>query len=214
MTEAWLLSAAWIAYVALHSWFASLGFKRWFAARWPRLFPSYRLIYNAVATLLALPIAWLVFAVPSPTLWTWQGAWAWLMQGLGLLALAGFVWSARFYDGLTFLGLRRGHEGHIGSAEEPLVISPLHRFVRHPWYFLGLVLIWTRDMNLHWFITCVIATVYFIIGSRLEECKLELAYGERYARYRARVPGLFPLPWRYLDAAQARALQGKGGGAP
>ena len=26
-------------------------------------------------------------------------------------------------------------------------LSPLHRWVRHPWYFLGLLILWTQEMN-------------------------------------------------------------------
>jgi len=49
-------------------------------------------------------------------------------------------------------------------------------------------------------------TAYFIAGSRLEEDKLLAVYGETYRRYMAKVPGLMPLPWKYLTAGEASAL--------
>jgi hypothetical protein len=90
--------------------------------------------------------------------------------------------------------------------QERFYISPLHRFVRHPWYSLGLVLVWTRDMNGPLLLSASAITLYFIVGSRLEERKLLVYHGEAYRRYRARVPGLIPLPWRYLNRQAARAL--------
>jgi protein-S-isoprenylcysteine O-methyltransferase Ste14 len=90
--------------------------------------------------------------------------------------------------------------------QERLRISPLHRFVRHPWYSLGLIIIWSRDMTEAWLITCVLATLYFIFGSRLEEAKLMRYHGEAYRRYRAAVPALLPLPWRYLSGEESARL--------
>ncbi|MGF1545806.1 MAG: methyltransferase family protein [Thiotrichales bacterium] len=202
-----ILSAAWVAYFALHSWWASEGFKAAVQRRWPQQFPHYRLAYNVLALLLLLPIVWLTFATPSPILWRWEGAAAWGMNALALAALGGFFHTLRYYDSLSFLGLRRGHETHIGRADEPFVISPWHRYVRHPWYALGLVLIWTRDMPLNWFVACVALTLYLLVGSRLEEHKLLRYYGERYQRYRARVPALIPWPGRSLRADEAHTLQ-------
>jgi protein-S-isoprenylcysteine O-methyltransferase Ste14 len=54
--------------------------------------------------------------------------------------------------------------------------------------------------------TAAMITLYFIFGSRLEESKLLVYHGERYRSYRRQVPGLIPLPWRYLTRDQARDL--------
>jgi protein-S-isoprenylcysteine O-methyltransferase Ste14 len=52
-------------------------------------------------------------------------------------------------------------------------------------------------------------TLYFILGSRLEERKLWARFGAAYREYMARVPGLLPLPWRILSQEEARRLEGK-----
>jgi methanethiol S-methyltransferase len=202
-----ILVLAWVAYGVVHSWLASLQFKRFVAARFPRFMPAYRLCFNGLALLLLIPPLWLTYTLPGPRLWQWQGlAWG-LANGLALLAVAGVFWSLRDYDGSEFLGLRQWREG-ITSVEdqERFHISTLHRFVRHPWYSLGLVLVWTRDMDLPFLITAIVITLYFITGSRLEERKLMVYHGDQYRRYRSRVPALLPLPWRYLTRAQARQL--------
>jgi len=138
----------------------------------------------------------------------WTGPWRWLAHGLALAALVGFVWSLRYYDGAEFLGLRQWRERATRvEDQERLRISPLHRHVRHPWYFLGLVLLWTRDMTPAMLLSVVMMTLYFIVGSRLEERKLRIYHGRAYEDYCRRVPGLLPLPWRRLSRQEAEALE-------
>lgn len=202
-----LLAFVWLAYFAIHSSLASLTVKYWIADRCPRCMAGYRLLFNTLALVLLIPPLWLSHAWHGDPLWSWNGIWAWLANGLALMALAGFFWSLRYYDGAEFLGLRQWREQAQGvEDQEHFQISPLHRFVRHPWYFLGLVLVWTRDMDPAFLVTALAVTAYFVVGSRLEERKLLSYYGEVYRRYRASVPGLWPLPWRYLDRRSAQAL--------
>jgi hypothetical protein len=54
--------------------------------------------------------------------------------------------------------------------------------------------------------TAVMITLYFVLGSRLEERKLLVYHGDVYRRYRRLVPSLVPLPWRYLTREQADNL--------
>jgi len=205
------LVASWAVYAVIHSLLASHWVKRRLAARCPQCLSGYRLFYNLLALgLLPVPL-WLTFSLPGEPLWQWQGVLAWLANGLALAAALGFVYSLRYYDGSGFLGLRQLREGHRELGEpEGLCISPLHRWVRHPWYTLGLVILWTRDMNAPLLVTALVITAYFALGSRLEERKLLTQYGEAYARYRAAVPGLLPRPWRRLSAAQAAELERQG----
>jgi len=204
-----LLAFSWLLYFAIHSIIASLKMKRWVVAHWPEMMCLYRLIFNLLAVLLIIPPLLLMYFLHGPWLWQWSGMAAWLANGLALLALLGFAWSLRYYDGQEFLGLRQWRAG-IKTVEdqERFQISPLHRFVRHPWYSLTLVLIWTRDMDAAFLVTAVAFTLYFILGSWLEERKLIQYHGEIYRRYREQVPGLIPLPWRYLSRKQVNELLG------
>ncbi|MDD5241171.1 MAG: hypothetical protein PHG47_05515 [Sulfuricella sp.] len=203
---AWLLGL-WLAYFALHSLLASLAVKRRVAHAYPDLMPLYRLGFNLLAVLLLLPILWLVYRDSGPMLWRWHGIGAWLANGLALAALAGFWHSLKYYDTQEFLGFRQ-RKLQIRQAEdqERFLLSPFHRFVRHPWYFFGLVLIWTRDMNASMLLSAAMMTIYFMVGSRLEEKKLLVYHGEVYRRYMTRVAGLIPLPWKILSAAEADEL--------
>ncbi len=206
------LALGWLAYAALHSLLAALVTKAWFTRRWPRLAPYYRLAYNAIAIVTLLPLAWATYALPGHDewLWRWTGMGnhgAWIANGLALAALAGFWLASGTYDMGEFLGIRPWRERRADAAEhDGFRISPLHRYVRHPWYALGLLLIWTRDMNAPLLVSAGAITLYFIIGARYEERKLEAHFGTAYRDYKAKVPGLLPLPWKHLSAAEAQAL--------
>jgi len=202
-----LLAATWLLYFVIHSALASLRVKRWVAKHRPDLMPAYRLMFNAVAIAFIVPPLTMTYLFHGEWLWQWKGIGEWLANGVALLAVAGFVWSLRFYDNGEFFGTKQWRErSRAVEDQEQLHISPLHRFVRHPWYSLGLLLIWTRDMDLAFLVTAVMATLYFIVGSLLEERKLIVYHGEAYRRYREKVPGLVPLPWRWLDKQEAAEL--------
>jgi protein-S-isoprenylcysteine O-methyltransferase Ste14 len=205
--ELLLLGAAWLLYFAVHSGLAALPLKRVVAARWPALMPGYRLGFNVSAIVrLLLPMGMMIH-LRGALLWQWQGAAAWVANGLAALAIVGFGWSLRGYDSGEFLGLRqlRDNERAV-EDQEHFHISALHRYVRHPWYALALVILWTRDMDPALLVSAVLITLYFIVGSRLEERKLIIYHGDLYRRYRARVPPLIPLPWRYLSGHDATRL--------
>ncbi|HJV37359.1 MAG TPA: hypothetical protein VJ528_00835 [Geothrix sp.] len=202
------LSLLWAAYGALHSLLASTGFKRAAAARFPRGMPGYRLVYNLVATLALLPILWVLARHPGPWVWRWHGPLAWVMNGAALLATV-LLLSGSGYDLAEFLGFRQLREGRTaGEDTEPFRISALHRFVRHPWYCLSLVILWTRDMSLSLLVSALWITAYIALGARLEERKLLARFGPAYRGYMARVPGLVPRPWKILSRDEARRLGG------
>lgn len=183
-----LIALAWLAYGALHSALASVAFKAWLAQQSRGLARNERLLFNFVAIVLLIPPLWLTWRYSGAVLWHWP---LWLSWSAALLSVAGFVWSLRWYDGMAFLGL-------CADGPPRLVISPMHRFVRHPWYSLGLLLLWTRDLNAAWLVTALAVTLYVWIGCRIEEHKLIATLGDDYRRYRDQVPALLPRLGRRL----------------
>ena len=196
-----------IAYFAIHSLTASLWLKQQMATRLPALVPYYRLLFNALSLLLALPLIAVVVLYPGEILWQWRGLSFYVANGLALLAAIAFVFSLKMYDMAEFWGMRQLRE-RIEEVKdlEQFKISTFHRFVRHPWYTMLLVLIWSRDMSTTQLLTYSLVTLYLVVGSRMEERKLIAYHGEIYRLYRQRVPGLLPLPWRYLNKAEAEQL--------
>lgn len=202
-----MLALAWLLYFTMHSILASLLVKNWVARRWPGFMPWYRLFFNATASILILLPLYMTFTAPGEPVWAWRGGWFYLANGIALLAVLGFLLSLRFYDGSEFIGLRQLREREYRvEDQESFQLSPLHYHVRHPWYFLGLILIWTRDMPPAMLLTAITATLYFVIGTVLEERKLLVYYGDVYRQYQLRVPALIPLPWRHLDGESAERL--------
>jgi len=61
-------------------------------------------------------------------------------------------------------------------------------------------------MSVTTLLSSVIITLYFLVGSRLEEKKLLVYHGNIYRRYMSRVAGLIPLPWKFLTAGEAEVL--------
>ncbi len=205
--ELLILALAWLLYFVTHSILASLTVKSWIAGRWPGLMPWYRLFFNAMAIVLIVFPLYITFTAPGEPVWAWRGGWFYLANGIALLAVLGVFFSLRFYDGSEFIGLRQLRDReHRVEDQESFQLSPLHYYVRHPWYFLSLLMIWTRDMPPAMLLTAIFATLYFVIGSYMEERKLMVYYGDVYRQYQLKVPALIPLPWRHLDKESAERL--------
>lgn len=215
------LGLGFIAYFVTHSLLASLWLKRLVHRRWPQLMPAYRLAFNLLSILLLIPLLWLMQQNPGPLVWQWPGAWGWGMKTLTIAAILGFIWSLKSYDNSVFLGLTQWRNRHAvadnqndrkhdnpeeTNNSEQLHISTLHRFVRHPWYFFFLLVMWTQDLHATQLFSYGLFSIYLVVGSRMEERKLVVHYGDAYRQYCRQVPGLIPLPWRWLSKAEAHRL--------
>ncbi len=194
----WLAAASWVLYGALHSLLAASNIKNIAATRWPAFTPYYRVVYNLIAVvLLFIPFS-IVMMDRRPPLWLWPTPLNWLANSAAVFAVVGFIWSLKFYGLREFAGFPQKDKQKAFQIAK-LSISPLHRFVRHPWYFFMLVMIWTREMNQAQLVSAMVITLYLIIGSRLEENKLIAQFGDSYRDYRSQVNGLIPLPWKILS---------------
>jgi protein-S-isoprenylcysteine O-methyltransferase Ste14 len=190
------LTIAWALYFAIHSLLASRRVKARMQGESPSAARRYRLAYNAVALLALAPPLALQWQLAGEPLFSVPTAVRTALDALALAAVLAFLWTLRWYDGRAFLGLR-------DAATSGFTLSPLHRHVRHPWYFLALIVVWTRPLDAAWLVTASAITLYLIVGSRLEDARLVAEFGEPYRRYRARVPGLWPVPGRHLGAEEA-----------
>ncbi|MBS0349160.1 MAG: hypothetical protein JSR69_22155 [Proteobacteria bacterium] len=187
-----LLAASWLLFGALHSLLAGATLER-LCGRHARL------AFNILAVItVAAPLA-LLASLPATPLFD-EPAWLrWLRHGLGAAAVLGFMHTLKFYSMPAFLGLRQ--------ETWPLTFSPWHGWVRHPWYFLMLVFIWTRQMSSPWLVSALCISAYLVIGSRLEEKRILRRHPASYAAYRRIVPGLIPWRGRALDEATRRQLE-------
>jgi protein-S-isoprenylcysteine O-methyltransferase Ste14 len=198
-----LIALAWAGYGGLHSLLAAPSPKAWILDHLPGMARYYRLGYNILATVLLIPLLLATEWAADDWLWRWQGAWAWVAHGVTVIVMLGFMWSSRAYDMRVFMGLGEQQT----DAPAGFGLSPLHRWVRHPWYTLGLLWLWTRDMDSARLAAALTITLYIWLGAYLEDRKLEREWGARYRDYRAKIPGLLPRPWRYLSRTDYENLQ-------
>ena len=97
------------------------------------------------------------------------------------------------YDMREFTGLSYLDETDPDPGE--LITTGLNRYVRHPLYFAGILLmmgyllIFFTDVNL---LLVAIIFIYLIIGAQYEEKKLEATFGEDYRKYQEKVKMLIP----------------------
>ena len=80
-----------------------------------------------------------------------------------------------------------------------LLLTGVHRYVRHPLYLGTFLALWGGFL-LHpsaaLLISNAITTTYTLIGIRLEEAKLLREFGAPYRHYQQQVPMLLPGAWR------------------
>lgn len=189
-----------LAFAAVHSLLASRPAKR-LAARTVGVRARdawYRPLYNVHA--LASAAWWVRTVVKSPDreLWRAPPALAALMVAG---QLAGAVWMARAAAtvGLAQLlgipGARAWLQGQPvplpqeaqGPAASPHAMDVRGPFLRsrHPLNVAPLPVLWLQPvMTRNRLLATALATAYLVAGSRHEEHRLALAYGDRYERYR------------------------------
>ncbi len=202
-----LLALGLIAFFILHSFLASLFVKQKVENASPLIVKYYRLFYNLLALVLFFPLYFMLRTYPGPTLWAWDYPYSILADALAVCAIFAFMWTLKGYDMMEFLGIRQLSSKKVSAHDQGAMhISTLHRYVRHPWYTLILVVLWTRDIHLAQLVAYSLITLYFVLGSRLEEKKLIVYYGEAYKQYMKKVPGIIPLPGRNLNKQEADEL--------
>jgi protein-S-isoprenylcysteine O-methyltransferase Ste14 len=154
----------------------------------------YRLAYNVFAVVSAMPLVVRLRLAPDALLWAVPAPAVYLTLALQLAALVAMAHAVMLVGAGDFLGL--GVVPPVRSVANPsLVTAGAYRYVRHPLYALGLVVIWlTPVMTTSGLAIAVVFTVYLIVGSYIEESRLLSAYGEEYSQYRRRTPRFLPWP--------------------
>jgi protein-S-isoprenylcysteine O-methyltransferase Ste14 len=186
-------------YAVLHSWLASQGMKDWTRRTLgPATDRWYRLAYNVVGGVTFLPLLVMLALLPDQVLYTLSPPWLWLSLLGQLLAVAGILYGLWLTNVWHFLGLCQlldlPDDGRI-DCKPPLVVAGMYRWVRHPLYFWGLVLIWlTPQMTVNRVALFGALSVYLYVGTFFEERRLVAEFGDDYRAYQRQVPRL--IPWR------------------
>ena len=191
-------AAAWAGFGAAHSVLAADSVKRRLK---PRLGAWYRVLYNVIATVhLAAVLAlgyWLIDDAGFDRPWPLASA----QTALAVAGLLLFLDALRHYDVARLAGIFQLFQAHRGRDEpddEPLRTDRWHRYVRHPLYLAGIMMLWGAARSEFGLATASWASVYVIVGAWIEEKALLRRYGQAYADYRDRVPALVPWKGRAL----------------
>jgi len=126
------------------------------------------------------------------------GIFYWALRLLFLVAVGGFYW------GSTALGFfdpfgKRAIKKHLNSAKSepmPFTVKGPYRWVRHPFYFFTLIMIWSfPHLTADRLLFNVLWSIWLIAGSILEERDLVREFGNEYREYQSKVPMLIPVKW-------------------
>ncbi len=170
----------------VHSLTASQQCKR-LAARLGLKEPRYRLSYSLFSLVTTMLWVAYIHALPDAPLYHIAAPYAWMMQSVQLmgvlLALAAFI----PIDGLAFLGLKAPPQHGEG-----FVISGVYRYIRHPMYTgTMLILLFKPEQSINSIVFAVLVCLYFIIGSRFEERRMQHDHPE-YTLYQQSIPAFVP----------------------
>jgi protein-S-isoprenylcysteine O-methyltransferase Ste14 len=177
-----------------HSGMVRRSFREW-SEQW---IPSWlsRALYT-FASAFALALLCVLWQPVDVTPLILDGPLNLLLRAVSLLALLSFVWAFISIEGFDAFGTgdvlaRFRHRSH---PPVPLAVSGPYRWVRHPFYFLVVVMLWASPvLSGDRLLLNALFTIWIVLGARWEERDLIVQYGDAYRRYQAEVPML--MPWR------------------
>lgn len=186
----------WMSFGFLHSMLADQRLKSSAA----RLIGSrYRLAYNLIA-LVHFAMVFFIgrqWLAANATEFSWPSAMQVALVGIQLLGLGIILAALMRYDLGLFSGLAqvklKSEDADHAADTEPLHTDGLHRWVRHPLYLGLFLIIWARTTDEFALATAIWASLYLVIGTKLEEGRLATKYGEAYIAYKSKVP--MYVPW-------------------
>ncbi len=170
--------------------------RRGFRTRLSRIIPSYLTdtIYTIFSGIMLTAVV--VFWQPSVTrLYDLQGFSSLVSRGIFFMAIAGFMWGVYNLKSFDLFG-RIPIKAYLSKKPvrpQTFVVKGPYLWVRHPLYFLVLILMWScPDLTLDRLFFNVLWSVWIYVGSVFEEKDLLLDFGDKYREYQRAVPMLFP----------------------
>ena len=186
-----ILFVGWCIYGLVHSVLATTAVKQ-FANNLGIKLGAYKVIYNVIALVGLYALIKFQTTVTSVRLFSSTI----LITTLGMfLTIVGFAVML-----ICIFKYFKQMNGFSQEVNQPtLIISGLHRFVRHPLYtgtfifIAGLFFLFPFMANL---VSISVIIAYTLIAIRFEEKKLILTFGEDYISYQKRVPKILPDFWK------------------
>jgi protein-S-isoprenylcysteine O-methyltransferase Ste14 len=191
----------WVLWCTLHSTLISITVTDFAKKKLSDSFRFYRVFYNVVSLVTLIPLVYYSHMLREVPIFRWEGSLRIVQVFLLAVSVYLFVAGGRHYSWARFLGISQIKAGRTGRSlvdKDTFVVSGIHRIIRHPWYLGGILIVWAQDMSVSTILINMVISVYFIVGSFLEERKLVREFGKQYREYQQTVSMLFP--WRWLKA--------------
>lgn len=190
-------ASLWIGYCVLHSYLISIGFTNLMIRLLRNYYAFYRLFYILISLALLIPLIKYTGQTDTRIIITYEYPLSIVRYALIAGSLTMFFYAFFFnYDSLSFFGIRQilnyKKAKKIDSSTD-IRKNGLLGIVRHPMYLALLVYLWCQTFRLMDIVINVVLTVYIIIGTKLEEKKLVLEFGDTYTKYQQEVPMLVPV---------------------
>lgn len=175
-----------------HSLMLRKGFRKWISGFIPS---NYLGACYSIFSGLFLLILMLFWQKMTSFRVEFDGTLYWLMRALFFLSIIGFYFTIRSLGPFDPLGIREIVSHIKGKAEKEtfLTVQGNYQWVRHPLYFLSLVMIWSQvSLTADRFLFNGLWTFWIIVGAFLEERDLVASFGDAYRNYQRNVPMLIP----------------------
>ena len=194
-----LIISAFALFGFLHSLLASSRFKKKLVREAGSWIAFYRIVYNLTA-IFFFYLMYELLPKPDVVIYDLPTPWDLIILIPQFAAVAGIIWTLRFFSGAEFLGINQAVRWFKGEYKKEdlderltLRIEGPYKYSRHPLYFFSIIFLLFRpvmDIFYLTFFLCIVA--YFYAGSFYEEKKLVETFGEEYEEYRKSVPRIFP----------------------
>lgn len=183
-----------LTFFVQHSWMIRRSFRQKLASHIPS--PFHGTIYALFSGIILLVVILLWQELPLHIV-VLEAPFNWLARLAFLLSLIGLLWAARTLRSFDIVGKRQllAHIHTTPLPSMPFTIRGPYRYVRHPFYFFIVVMIWScPEITLDRLLFNCLWTLWIIVGTVLEERDLTMEFGQDYCEYQKKVPML--IPWR------------------
>lgn len=195
-----ILSLVWAGYCALHSFLISIRFTNTLIRILKEYYAFYRLFYVLLSFVLLVLVINYSSQIDNEIIITYAAPWSIIRYALMYGSLLMFFWAFFFdYDSLSFFGIRQimqfGKKEPINSSKE-LKKKGLLGITRHPMYLALIIYLLSQNFRMADIVVNTVLIIYVFIGTKLEEKKLVLEFGDTYVKYQQEVPMLIPFTKR------------------
>jgi len=163
----------------------------------------YRLAYVMISFILLVPLIKFTAQFNDQAIVTYGFPLSIVRYVLISGSLLMFFWAFFFdYDSLSFFGIRQILDfGKTKKTDQSKKIkkSGLLGIIRHPMYFALIIYLWCQTFRVLDIVVNTVLTLYILIGTRLEENKLVIEFGDSYIKYQHEVPMLIPFTKRRVN---------------